>query len=153
MEQVQYRIAEIKDLETLLGFEQAIINYERAFDNTLKEGIFNYYNLRELILAENAEVIIAGLNHEIVGSGYVVIKEAKNYLKFDSYGHVGFIYVKPAYRRKGISQKLITKLKLWAKSKDVNELRLNVYHENENAIASYTKLGMEKHMLEMRMKI
>jgi len=153
MEQIKYRIAELKDLETLYGFEQGIISFERPFDNTLKEGMINYYDLKELILDESAEVIIAEQNHEIVGSGYVKIKEAKNYLKFDTYGHIGFIYVKPTYRRKGISQKLISKLKLWAKSKNLNELRLNVYNDNEIAVAAYSKLGMEKHMLEMRMKI
>ena len=39
------REATLKDLHTLLEFEQGIIAAERPFDGTLKEGEIHYYDL------------------------------------------------------------------------------------------------------------
>lgn len=153
MVNVNFRSGELKDLEILYEFEQGIIAAERPFDSTLKPGKINYYDLKVLIESESAEVIIAEINHELIGSGYIKIRQAKDYLQFEKYGYIGFIYVKPEYRRKGISQIVIGRLRSWAKSKGINELRLNVYNDNENAVAAYKKLGMKKHMIEMRMEI
>lgn len=153
MKNIKYRPAELKDLDTLYEFEQGIVSAERPMDPTLKEGHINYYDLKELIEEKQAEVMLAEVDSEIVGSGYVKIMKAKPYLAFEHYGHVGFIYVRPEYRRKGISQTIITKLIHWAKSKNIIELRLEVYEENHKAVASYEKLGMKKHLIEMRMPI
>ncbi len=153
MEDIKYRAATLDDLETLYTFEQGIVQAERPYDVTLKPGKIHYYDLKALVKSDQAEVIVAEAQGELVGSGYVQIKDAKDYLRFDQYGHIGFIYVKPSHRRKGISQNVIGALKSWAQSKDIQELRLEVYDENEKAVAAYRKLGMVKHMVEMRVEI
>ena len=153
MENIKYRRADIKDLVTLYKFEQAIVATERPFDPTLKPGHINDYDIKAMIDDNDTEVIIAEVDLEIVGSGYVKISNAKSYLNFEKYAYAGFMYVKPGYRRKGISQTIIEKLKSWAKSKNVNELRLDVYDENHIAVAAYEKIGLQKHLVEMRMKI
>lgn len=153
MEKINYRSAELKDLEVLYSFEQGIVTTERPFDPTLKPGHINYYDLKHFIESEDAELIIAEVNDEIVGSGYARFQKAKPYLKFEYYAHVGFIYVKPEHRRKGISQMVIEHLKAWAKAKKLDEMRLTVYDENHAAIAAYEKLGMKKHIIEMRIEL
>ena len=50
------------------------------------------------------------------------------------------MYVEPAYRGKGINQMIIAALKTWAYSRNVTELRLDVYHDNANAIKAYEKI-------------
>ena len=43
----------LKDLDTLLRFEQGVINAERPSDSTLKDGLIHYYDIEELITASH----------------------------------------------------------------------------------------------------
>jgi len=61
---VEVRKAIESEIEILLGFEKAIINAERPFDNTLNDGEIHYYDLIELIRAKGAEVLVAVVNHD-----------------------------------------------------------------------------------------
>ena len=78
---VEIRKAIETEIEILLSFEKGIIEAERPFDNTLKEGEIHYYDLVELIKAKKAEVLVAVFDNEIVGSGYAKILTAKPYQK------------------------------------------------------------------------
>lgn len=153
MKNIEFRPAENADLETLYAFEQGIISYERPYDPTLKEDPINYYDLKEMIKAADTEVIVALHDHEIIGAGYVKIALAKPYLKFENYAYVGFMFVKPEYRGKGVSNQIIGQLKNWAKSRNLDELRLEVYEDNDSAMKAYEKFGFKKHLVEMRMEI
>ena len=63
------------------------------------------------------------------------------------------MFVLPEHRGKGIAKKIIEKLKIWATSKNLTEMRLTVYDDNHQAIKAYEKAGMKKHIIEMRMTI
>lgn len=153
MNTILIRPAHVDDLHILYEFEQGIITAERPFDPTLKDQRINYYDLKALVKAEDTEVLVAVIENEIVGSGYIQIREGKDYHKHDSYGYIGFMYVKPAHRRKGVIQEITSHLMTWAKSKQLNEVRLEVYDENAPAVAAYQKAGFKKHMAEMRIEI
>jgi len=47
----------------------------------------------------------------------------------------------------------MAELKNWCKSKNLNEIQLQVYDENNSAIRAYEKAGFKKHMVIMRMEI
>ena len=79
---VEIRKAIETEIEILLSFEKGIIEAERPFDNTLKEGEIHYYDLIELIKSKKAEVLVAVVNNEIVGSGYAKILPAEPYQKY-----------------------------------------------------------------------
>jgi GNAT superfamily N-acetyltransferase len=81
------------------------------------------------------------------------VKKAKPYLQFDHYAYVGFMHVKPEFRGKGISQQVFAELIKWAKSRGLNEIRLDVYDDNQSADRAYEKFGFKKHLVEMRMTI
>jgi GNAT superfamily N-acetyltransferase len=153
MNEITTRTALLSDLETLLGFEQGVIAAERPFDPTIKEGDINYYDLRHLITAENVELVVAELNGEVIGSGYARIEESKVYLKHARHAYLGFMYVKPDQRGKGVNNKVIEALKHWARDRGVTEFRLQVYYDNLPAVKAYEKVGFNKLMLEMRMGI
>lgn len=141
------------DIDTLLSFEKGIIEAERPFDETLKEGEIHYYDLLELIRSDNAEVLVAEMNEEIVASGYAKIITAKDYHKYSEYVHLGFMYVKPAFRGQGINQQILQGLFEWSKSKGVSEMRLEVYDGNIAAKNAYLKLGFKPNLVEMRLEI
>jgi len=147
------RKATKEDLEILLSFEQGIITAERPFNSTLIDGEIHYYDLNEFIQSPDATLIVAEENNEIIGSGYALIKKSeKDYTNFQSYAHLGFMYVKPEYRGKGINRLITDALVDWSKSKGISEVRLNVYAENESAIKAYEKAGFEALLLNMRLK-
>ena len=150
---VEIRKAVEAEIDVLLHFEKGIIAAERPFDNSLKEGEIHYYDLIELIRSEHAEVLIAVVGDEIVGSGYAKIAAAEPYQKFSKYAYLGFMYVKPEYRGQGIIQKIIDGLINWAKIQNLREVRLEVYHENTVAKTAYLKAGFSPNLLEMRLEI
>jgi len=55
------------------------------------------------------------------------------------------MYVVPEYRAKGVINKIINYLKAWAAAQNLNELRLEVYTENEPAVKAYEKRNENKH--------
>ena len=151
--EIVIRQAKPEEIDILLEFEKGIIVAERPFDNTLKEGEIHYYDLLELISSPKAELLVAEVAGELVGSGYAKILEAKNYHKHREYAYLGFMYVKPAFRGKGVNKKIIDGLFLWSKNKGLSEIRLEVYDENEAAKKAYYKLGFKPNLLEMRIEI
>ncbi len=153
MEKTIIRPATIDDLDKLLAFEQGIITTERPFDVTLREGHINYYDIGEMIVADNVEVAVAELDSEIIGSGYARIADSKDYLKHTQHAYLGFMYVDPKHRGNGVNQQIMEYLKQWALSKNLTELRLEVYDENLSAIKAYEKAGFSKLLVQMRMGI
>jgi GNAT superfamily N-acetyltransferase len=147
------RSARLAELEILKSFEQGIVEYERPYGDTLKEQGVSYYDLEELILSADAHILVATSNEEVIGSGYIKIVPSKDYYTHSHHAHLGFMYVIPEFRGKGINKMIIDKLLNWARSKDIVEARLEVYAENEGAVKAYTKTGFGPNLLEMRMTL
>jgi ribosomal protein S18 acetylase RimI-like enzyme len=152
METVHIRKATAADLPVLRLFEQGVIEAERPFDPTLKETDVQYYDLQGMLTDENIHLVVAEMHTVVIGCGYVRIETSKPYLRHSHHGYLGFMYVLPDQRGKGINQKIMAALKNWASSKGVSELRLEVYDQNEAAIKAYIKAGFEKLLLMMRMQ-
>ena len=153
MKNLQFRTATLEDLPVLYQFEQGIITAERPFDPTLKPDPINYYDLKALILSDTAQVIVAVIDDEIIASGYAKILQGEPFHKHNDYAYLGFMFVKPEHRGKGIIQGIVDELKLWTKANHLYEIRLEVYDDNDAAIRAYEKSNFKKHMIEMRMLI
>jgi GNAT superfamily N-acetyltransferase len=106
-----------------------------------------------MINAPHIELVVAEFDNKIIGSGYARLETSKHYLRHSKHAYLGFMYVDPNYRGKGVNQKIIEALKTWSLSQNVTEMRLDVYFNNNNAIKAYEKAGFTKHMIEMRMGI
>lgn len=153
MVEYSVRPASVDDLDELLKFEQEIIKAERPFDPTIREGQISYYDIRELIESNNAEVVVVEVAGEVVASGYAKIREARHYLDHDLYSYLGFMYTVPQHRGRGLNAKIIAALKEWSLKKGLTEIRLTVYQENVGAIKAYEKAGFGKHICEMRLRV
>lgn len=141
------------DMEKLLFFEQELINAERSFDPTLNKSDVKYYDIDKMMTSPDIELLVAELDGEVIGSGYARIDDAKPYFKYAKYGYLGFMYVDPKFRGRGIVHKIIEKLTEWTTSKEITELRLEVYQTNESAIKAYEKLGFTSHYIQMRKEV
>jgi len=147
------RKATLSDVPILLEFEQGVIEVERPFDPTIKNGKINYYSIPDLITSNESEVFVVELNNEIVSSGYAKIKTGRHYLKHKKQGYLGFMFVPQNFRGKGLNKLIIDALLKWCKERDISEIRLDVYDDNLPAIRAYEKVGFKKHMINMRMEI
>ena len=153
MQQFAVRIATLADLKTLLSFEQEIIRAERPFDETLDKDPISYYDLGQLVLSDEAEVMVAEVDQKIIGSGYALIRDAKPYLDHKKYTYLGFMYTHADHRGKGVNKAIVDALIEWSKSRGIHEIRLTVYNDNIPAIRAYEKVGFKKHILEMRVNV
>ena len=150
---INIRSAQIEDLSTLLQFEQGVIDAERPMDPDLKRDHIQYYDLKDLIISNQAKLAVAEVNGVLVGSGYAKIMNSKPWHKFDEHAYLGFMYTHPDHRGKGINPMIINNLKEWCRIKGVYNLALEVYHNNPGAIRAYEKVGFETRMVEMRLVI
>jgi len=139
------------DLPVLLEFEQGVIAAERPFDSTLKADPIQYYDLPFMINADHVELVVAETAGIVAGSGYVRIETSRIYHKHAQHGYLGFMYVRPEYRGRGINNMIMHVLRQWALSKNIQELRLEVYAGNQPAIQAYTKTGFIHYMVQMRL--
>jgi RimJ/RimL family protein N-acetyltransferase len=147
------REANLKDLDVLHKFKQALVDAERPFDSTLKTGPLYYYDIAGLIAADHVGIFVAETGSEIIGCGYARIDDSKPYLKHKQHAHLGFMYVVPHHRGKGINKMIIDALKLWSQQREIMEIRLEVYAKNVAALKAYEKAGFAAHMLTMRMNL
>ncbi|MEO9894342.1 GNAT family N-acetyltransferase [Aurantibacter sp.] len=152
MDDIIIRKANIKDLASLLEFEQGIIKAERPFDPTLADDPISYYDLKELIASDTAEILVGEHKGKLIASGYANIKQAKSYLDHKRFSYLGFMYTDPNYRGKGLNRRIVDGLKEWSFEKGVKEIRLTVYEENIGAIKAYEKVGFKNHLIEMRIE-
>jgi GNAT superfamily N-acetyltransferase len=151
MNDIEVRKATLEDLPTLLKFEQGIIITERPFDETLLIEEFHYYDLAERIRDADAEVVVAEVDGVLVGGGSAIIKPGNHYNIFSRYAFLGFMYVEPSHRGRGVNKLIIEKLVEWSREKGLKEVRLQVYSENTPAIRAYEKVGFKKILTEMRL--
>jgi ribosomal protein S18 acetylase RimI-like enzyme len=147
------REALLEDLHILKIFEQEIIQFERPFASNIKKNPVVYYDLKELILRNDAQVLVAVIDEKIIGSGYALIRKSKPYFDPERYVYLGFMFVSPQYRGRGINGKITERLIEWAKSKNISEIQLDVYAENDSALNAYKKIGFKPDLLKMRLVI
>lgn len=150
MDNITIRKAVSDDLDQLLIFEQNMIKTERPFDPTIKPDPVNYYDLNAMLIAADICLVVAELDNKVIASGYARIDKARQFLNYAHHAYLGFMYVLPEYRGKGINKLIIDTLKDWATSRGLSELRLEVYYENISAIKAYEKFGFKNLMVEMR---
>ena len=153
MEGISLRTAQPKDLDILLQFEQGVVEAERPFESTLKPGTIHYYDIAGLIQSNDSELIIACLGDEVIGSGYARMEKAKPFQNYNHHAYLGFMYVKPEYRGKGVGQKIMEGLMQWSRSKGIRQVRLDVYHDNIPAVRAYEKAGFQKSLVRMNLTL
>jgi len=147
------RLATKNDLPILDSFMDGLVDAERPMDITIKDGKVVYYDLESFMNSDDAILYVVELNGELVASGYAKIKPDRVYLKHDRHTYLGFMFVPEKHRGNGYNKLIVDALLKWSKSKNITEIRLDVYDSNPSAIRAYEKAGFKKHMIKMRMDI
>jgi len=153
MPTITVRAAALQDLDLLNRFQQSILSAERPFDPTIKHGPAQYYDVARLLRSDDVRFVVAATDETIVACGFARIDASKPYLRHPIQAYLGLMYVEPGYRGRSINQKIINDLKQWCIARNVRELRLEVYHDNLQAIRAYEKAGFTKLLIEMRLEL
>jgi GNAT superfamily N-acetyltransferase len=148
---IKIRQAANEDLPAILAFEQAVVAAERPYNNEVKDGTVQYYDMAALISSDQSRVLVAEDSERLVATGHATLKPSSNYLNHDRHAYLGLMFVEPEYRGQGIIQEIIEGLLQWARSKGVTNFYLDVYGENEAAVKAYEKLGFRQNLVEMRL--
>jgi ribosomal-protein-alanine acetyltransferase len=101
---------------------------------------FTKQQLTYLLTEYNAIGLAARVNSEIAGFAIARVDIGRN----TSFGHILTVDIAPAYRRKGIAQKLLQEIETIFREKGIKECRLEVREDNVAALNLYQKLGYKK---------
>jgi GNAT superfamily N-acetyltransferase len=153
MQDIVVRKAALDDLGTLNRFQRGIVEAERDFDTTIKDGAIEYYDIARMLSLDEVYFVVAEVGMRVVGCGYARIEAAKHYLKHSVHAYLGLMYVDPEYRGHSVNLAIIAALKDWSVSRGVGEMRLEVYRDNAAAIKAYEKAGFVQWVLDMRLDL
>ncbi|MGB9915616.1 MAG: ribosomal protein S18-alanine N-acetyltransferase [Candidatus Bathyarchaeales archaeon] len=98
---------------------------------------FTKQQLAYLLADYNTVGLVARFNDEIAGFVMARIGIERNMM----FGHILTVNVAPAYRRRGIAQRLLVEIESMLREKGVKECRLEVREDNVAALNLYRKLG------------
>jgi GNAT superfamily N-acetyltransferase len=149
---MNFRLAVNNDIKQLLTLEQKVVEAERPFNSSIKNNKPKYYDFDLLISESDSYLLIAEDKGEIVATGYAQIQFSKESLEHESHAYLGFMYVSPEYRGKGLNKKIMDRLITWSENKGINDHYLEVYSGNSSAIRAYEKLGFKPCLIEMKLK-
>lgn len=144
MSDINIREAAIEDVDSLLVLEQGIIDSERPYDRFLKENNVTYYDFPELISDADSYLMVVESNDRIVGSGYAQARVSRPCHVHDQHCYLGFIYLEPEFRGRGLGASIVEDLKQWGLNRGLSHFHLNVYSDNKSAIRAYEKAGFSQ---------
>lgn len=98
---------------------------------------FTKQQLAYLLADYNTVGLVARFNDETAGFVMARIGIERNMM----FGHILTVNVAPAYRRRGIAQRLLVEIESMLREKGVKECRLEVREDNVAALNLYRKLG------------
>ena len=105
-----------------------------------KQEAFTKQQLAYLLTDYNSIGLVTRVNGEIAGFAIARVDIERN----ASFGHILTVDIAPAYRRKGIAQKLLHEVETIFREKGIKECRLEVREDNVAALNLYQKLGYKK---------
>ena len=127
---------------------------ERPFDPTLEEGTIHYYDDPRMLESDEVEFLLATSGETLGGLRLRAHRAGQSRIfRHTHHAYVGLMYVEPAYRGSGVSGKILGSLKQWCRSRNVAELRLEVYRDNGAAVRAYERAGFAPLYMQMRMHL
>jgi ribosomal-protein-alanine acetyltransferase len=105
-----------------------------------EQEAFTKQQLAYLLTDYNAIGLAARVNGEIAGFAIARVNIRRNV----QFGHILTVDIAPAYRRKGIAQKLLHEVETILRDRGIKECRLEVRENNVAALNLYQKLGYKK---------
>lgn len=133
---------ELKKTISALMTTSLINEYGSPPDNKYIQFLLDYYYSRE-----DSVIFYLLDNNEFAGFTWLITSQDSVTAK--TFICILYLYIDEAFRGKSYSKKLMNKVKEYAKSVEIDELRLSVRAENTKAINIYNELGYKIYKHEM----
>jgi diamine N-acetyltransferase len=141
---VSVRPARPQDLVVLAQMLDEVVLLHHTEDPTQFRGpeeAKHAHYLEERFQDPDSGVFIAEDQGVPAGVAITVIRDAPPFLNPSRFVLLENLAVATKFRRTGVGRKLVEAAILWARSRDMHELDLNVYEFNHNAIRFYEAIG------------
>jgi GNAT superfamily N-acetyltransferase len=149
------RDAELSDLQTV----QTLIHEQTQYHAAILPDIIQVFETAdmterlEIILNQpDQRLMVAVADNRIIGMIEVMIKSNPPAPMFKPrrFVLINDIIVTESARRLGIGKRLMKATEAWALENDINEIELNVWEKNANALVFYEKYGFTTERRGMR---
>lgn len=150
---MNFRAANINDLEQLRSLEQKVIDAERPYNESIRAVGAHYYDIEQLILSDQSFMLVAEVDDVLVATGYARIRKSKPSLSHEIDSYLGFMYVDPSCRGRGVNKDIVDRLISWSREQGASDYYLDVYSDNIPAVNAYIKAGFSSSMIEMKLSL
>lgn len=118
-------------------------NFERNVNLAPGAGAAYLQYASHHIINEDSIVVVAEMNHEIVG--YCLTFKTKNLPMFlpEYYGYLSDIAVNPELRGRGAGAAILEHVKRWCRGKGVKNIQLQVYFRNDGGKRFWKQNGFD----------
>ena len=147
------RPATASEIPVLRALEQNVVEAERPFNDAIRQDGAIYYDIEDLISSDASCLLVADVDGEIIGTGYVQIRGSKPCFSHDQHAYLGFMFVSPEHRGKRVNATIVEHLINWSSERGVKDCYLHVYADNAPAIRAYEKAGFDSLMVEMKLSV
>ena len=146
------------DLPLLRSLEQGVVSAERPFSSVIRDDDVPviYYDLEALLEDEQSRLLLVEETtgeKQGVAAGYLTIRQSKASGVHSHHGYLGFMYVLPRLRGRGVNRLVIDHLVAWGQSRGIEHFYLDVYSDNKSALRAYEKVGFSKLRCEMHLRV
>ncbi len=140
---------------SLVDYHVKIYTKDDAYYNRKKKNADTVWKkfVTQQIKSKKGLVLIAYHQEKPVGYCLSLIKKNIPIFEIKEYGYISDLYVKNAYRRKGIGKKLIDESKKFFKKQKIKYLELTTNHNNYESIKFYQKYGFKEYSKHLRIRI
>jgi ribosomal protein S18 acetylase RimI-like enzyme len=154
---MEIREAQNIDIEGILKLQLEAAAFHRRLDASyeFKANIAEQFRSRtsSFINSKNATICVAFLKGELIGYAIGLLEDENPLFKFPRVGMVEEAGITEKYRTRGYGERVLASLMDWFRRRHVEEVRLKVHVKNDDGILFWEKIGFEKQMYVMHMKL
>jgi len=150
-QEVSIRKALPKDVDTIAGLNTKLLQHHLQFERQLyalaspkKREKAMKKKAKQRIYSKNSLALIAEANGKIVGYLTASIKTKPEYFKVNKVGHIHQLFVKPAFRKKGLGKALFKEAEKFFKQKGAEWMEVEASVKNLPTKETYKALGLRE---------
>ncbi len=154
---ITYRMATMDDLSHMVEFWK-----DNALHHSEIEPRFQYASnvetttrafLSKQLQSENFFAMIAQVGDDVIGYIAALVMERSPIHLYRKIGFIEGLFVKPAFRRKGIGRGLCEKALALLQEHEVALVHMTVASRSQDAIVFWRKMGFEDLILRMELRL
>jgi ribosomal protein S18 acetylase RimI-like enzyme len=147
---MQITVAEDSHVPGIVEVWKELMDFHRDIDphwTRSENGHTNWENfLREMMKSEDAQVLVAVDKGHVVGYSISEIGKYQPIIQRETRGVINDMAVISDYRRKGIGEEMLSRIRQWFDSRNIDRIELSVAARNQIGYSFWKKHGFQDYM-------